>query len=311
MASPKTDRGEGEFLRQALKLYDRASMGASHQVISVYSTSFSMATALLFGQVRNDIRNLYAVVRIADEIVDGTAAAAGHTPEDISNMLDEYERAVLNAPQHRFHTDMVLHAYAETARRCCFNNDHIVAFFASMRRDLTQNTHDPRSFNDYVYGSAEVIGLLCLSVFLRGHRINARRRKLLEDGARSLGAAFQKINFLRDLAEDQAELGRAYFPGSQAGELTERQKQKLIDEIRTDLIVANEAIPRLPLQARTGVLAATALFTELTDRLERIPAEELFNKRVSVPPAFKIRVLVKSVVKTPFMGLRSVRNSKG
>lgn len=285
------------FLDRALNRYDHASAGASRVVISTYSTSFSVATNLLSREMRRDIRNLYAVVRIADEIVDGTAAAAGYGTSDVARLLDGYEDAVRTAPAQRFHTDLVLQAYADTARRCDFNDAHVRAFFSSMRQDVVENDHDPQSFDDYVYGSAEVIGLLCLSVFLRGAVVSPARRQRLEEGARSLGAAFQKINFLRDLAEDTTQLGRSYFPGIPAGELSEDNKAALIADIRLDLHRAREVIAWLPLQARAGVLAALDLFAQLTDTIEATPAGELLNKRIRVRTTLKARIAAVAVIK--------------
>lgn len=284
-----------EFLQR----YDRTAIRAAREVIDSYSTSFSLATRLLAKPVRTDIRNLYAVVRIADEIVDGATQLAGFTLNDTNKLLDDYEHAVLAAPKTRFHTDLVLHAYAMTARRCHFNPEHIAAFFSSMRRDLQQSTHDRNSFEDYIYGSAEVIGLLCLSVFLVDHPVADADRARMEHGARSLGVAFQKINFLRDLAEDSTALGREYFPELAEHPLSEADKQSLIDDIRHELHTAGEAIPLLPLTSRTGVLGATNLFSELTDRLEALPAEELVRRRVSVPGPVKARILARTVVAAP------------
>ena len=212
------------FLNHALRLYNRVSLKASHKVIEKYSTSFSMSTWLLSPQIRKDIRNLYAVVRIADEIVDGTAYAAGYSPDKVEEILDTYEAAVLAAPQQHFNTDLILQAYGETARRCYFDQEHVVAFFESMRRDLKTATHDFDSFTSYVYGSAEVIGLLCLSIFNQDRTITAEQLDRMQNGARALGSAFQKINFLRDLADDQQNLGRIYFPDTTPGNLTEEQK---------------------------------------------------------------------------------------
>ncbi|RSZ63910.1 phytoene/squalene synthase family protein [Corynebacterium hylobatis] len=287
-----------------LDRYDRAAVRAAHQVILSYSTSFSLATRLLEKQVRTDIRNLYAMVRIADEIVDGTAQAAGMSHEEVGQALDDYEHAVLAAPARRFHVDPVLHAYALSARRCGFNPEHVVAFFSSMRCDLNQASHDARSFEDYVYGSAEVIGLLCLAAFLVDHPVTEAEHARLEAGARSLGAAFQKINFLRDLAEDSGALGRTYFPGLGEQGLTEEHKTELIADIRTDLADARAVIPMLPVSARVGVLAATELFAELTDRIEKLPATELTLRRVSVPRAAKAAILARAVAKAPQLNRR-------
>ena len=272
-----------EPLDSYLERYDRACNKAAQKIIHTYSTSFSLATRVLEKRVRTDISALYAMVRIADEIVDGTAEAAGLDHDEVSAALDSYERAVLDAPSRRFHVDPVLHAYANTARRCAFDPEHVRAFFSSMRRDLHQVSYDHADFEDYVYGSAEVIGLLCLSVFLADQEVTDEEYRHLVAGARSLGAAFQKVNFLRDLAEDTEVLGRAYFPGAASSELTAEHKDELVADIRRDLAHARTVIPLLPLSARVGVLAATSLFTELTDRIDKLTPAQLSSQRVSVP----------------------------
>ena len=165
-----------------LSRYDRMADQAAAQVIKQYSSSFSLATQVLDPETRRDIRNVYAVVRIADEIVDGTTAEANECPE---TALDVYEELVLHAPQHRFHTDPVLHAWANTHRRCKLNDDHVRAFFASMRRD-TQDGAGYSSFSAedlgfYIYGSAEVIGLMCLDIFLHGHDPSPTDRRTMEE----------------------------------------------------------------------------------------------------------------------------------
>lgn len=261
----------------ALEHYDRCAVAAAAQVMRHYSTSFSLATRLLSPRVRVDIRNLYAMVRTADEIVD-----AGLDPHDAAALLDAYETTVRNAPSQRFHADPVVHAYALSARRCGFQDEHIAEFFASMRCDLTHRTHTHDSFENYVSGSAEVIGLLCLDAFYAG----GPRPSGIEEGARRLGAAFQKINFLRDLREDSAELGRSYFPDlPDPASLDEERKTAIIADIRRDLAVARGAMEKLPRGSRVGVAAATALFTELTDQLAATPAADILTTRVSVSPA--------------------------
>ena len=284
-----------------LNRYDRMAVKAAHKVISSYSTSFSLATGLLSPSVRRDIRNLYAMVRIADEIVDGTVEAAGASHRECEQLLDDYEAAVLAAPAQRFHVDPVLHAYAQTARRCDFDPAHVRAFFASMRRDLTQSSHDQGSFDEYVYGSAEVIGLLCLQAFLVDHPVTDAERRRLEAGARALGSAFQKVNFLRDLREDAGVLGRSYFPGVDITSLTEDDKSRLVAEIRDELADAASVIPLLPPTARAGVLAATNLFAELNERIDATPAAELVRRRISVPRRTKAAILAKAVARSSRM----------
>lgn len=275
-----------------LTRYDQAASRAAAQVMGQYSTSFSLATRLLRGRVREDIRHLYAVVRIADELVDGTADQASI---DAAAALDAYEAAILAAPEKRLHTDPVVHSYAITARRCGFQREHLVAFFDSMRADLNQREYSASELAEYIYGSAEVIGLLCVQVFLAEETVSAADRAAMDRGARHLGSAFQKINFLRDLGEDSSVLGRAYFPQAAGGALSEAAKSALIADIRRELAAAEEAINLLPLSARVGVRAAADIFAELTNRLAATPAAELNTTRISVPNRTKAWLAARAV----------------
>lgn len=269
--------------RALIETYDKTARRASGKIIAGYSSSFSLATRLLAEPARTDIRHLYAVVRIADEIVDGTALEVGANP---AKLLNEYEEQVRKAAEQKFHTDPVMHAFAMTARRCNFKDEHLRAFFTSMRRDLDSSAHDAASFDSYVYGSAEVIGLLCLDVFLADRKTGAKEREQLDAGARHLGAAFQKINFLRDRHEDFEILGREYFPEGTTLEA-------ILSDIRDDIEIARTVIPGLPLRARAGVLAATGIFEELTSQL----ADSRSGKtRISVPRRKKLGIAVRAAV---------------
>ncbi|WP_367117270.1 phytoene/squalene synthase family protein [uncultured Corynebacterium sp.] len=276
-----------------LRRYDAMCNSAASSVISTYSTSFNLSSRLLPARERRDIHNLYAVVRIADEIVDGTAEQAGAM--ELAAVLDAYERQVLAAPDSRFHTDPVMHAYARTARRCEFDNELLKAFFASMRRDLASQRYSQPELEDYVYGSAEVIGLLCLDVFLADKTVDPAQRITMENGAKRLGAAFQKVNFLRDIAEDTHDLGRVYF--ATHGILDDAAKAEIVAEIRGDLAAAHEAIGLLPLSARAAVTAAANLFIELTDMIDAMPAERLSTTRVSVPTHRKALITAQAVAR--------------
>ncbi|WP_231699661.1 MULTISPECIES: phytoene/squalene synthase family protein [Corynebacterium] len=291
------------------RLYTAMASRSAAQVIAAYSTSFSLATHLLDAQTRQDIRNLYAVVRIADEIVDGAAAtgASGQAQAQKAALLDAYEQRVLNAPAQHFHTDPVLHAYADTARRCHLEPEHMHAFFASMRMDIRTTEHSPESLQRYIYGSAEVIGLMCLAIFLRGqHRSTAELRQL-RAGAQALGSAFQKINFLRDLGDDYAHLGRLYFPAAtQSGEatahsghaLTDAMKSHIVEEIRGEVRLASEAIDLLPLRPQMAVRAATDLFATLLEDINATPAATLPHTRVSVSTPRKAGIALRATATT-------------
>ncbi|MBC2682267.1 squalene/phytoene synthase family protein [Corynebacterium sp. 4HC-13] len=276
---------------------------SAHQVINTYSSSFGLATALLSPAIKSDIRNLYAMVRIADEIVDGSARQAGVRDEDIATLLDNYERAVIAAPASRFHVDPVLHAYAGTARRCGIRTDDVRAFFRSMRTDLSHNEHSDNSLDDYIYGSAEVIGVMCVDIFLAGRQVTPDLREQMDIGARSLGAAFQKINFLRDYAEDTQELGRVYFPACAVEGLTDGTKKQIVADIRDDLTRARTAIPLLPLGARMGVLAATKLFENLTDKVDSRSAAALHRRRIRISAPHKMWITAQAIGEALWMSL--------
>lgn len=286
--------------------YGALAEHVSATVIGRYSTSFSLATRLLPAGVRDDIRNLYAVVRIADEIVDGAAGVAGAAGgtegterTDVRGVLDDYEDRVLAAPGRGFHTDLVLHAWACTARRCGIDPEHMRAFFSSMRSDLEQVVHDRDSLARYIHGSAEVIGLMCLDIF-RTHGDVTADPQWLAEGAASLGSAFQKVNFLRDIGADITVLHRHYLPTASDGTLTEHAKNALLDECVVELDAGCSRIPALPRGTRAGVAAAAALYRALVDRLRETPAADLTGAdavRVSVPTRVKTVVTLRAAGK--------------
>jgi phytoene/squalene synthetase len=189
-----------------------------------------------------------------------------------------------------FSTNLVVHAFALTARETGFGEELTAPFYASMRADLSQTAHTPESFERYVYGSAEVVGLMCLKAFLVGHRYSDADDARLVDGARHLGAAFQKINFLRDLAADFTALGRSYFPGVDVDSFTEAQKTAIIDDIQNDLDIACSTLTLLPSSSRRAVVLAQGLFAELTRRLRETPASVLVTTRIRVPNPVKMRI---------------------
>jgi len=277
-----------------LSLYTRAAHTSSATIIHEYSTSFGMATRLLSPEVRPQVEDIYALVRIADEIVDGAAAEAGLAVDDQRALLDALEADTERAMRTGYSANVVVHSFACTARSVGIDATLTAPFFSSMRRDLSQVDFSSDELGAYIYGSAEVIGLMCLRAFLSHEQVATERRMRLERGARRLGSAFQKINFLRDLAVDWTELGRSYFPGIDPGRLTERQKLELVVDIERDLGAAQDAIPELPDNCRRAIVAAHALFAELTDRIRSTPASLLLSTRVSVPTRTKLAILVRA-----------------
>ncbi len=277
-----------------LSLYTRAAHTSSATIIHEYSTSFGMATKLLSPEVRPQVEDIYALVRIADEIVDGAAAEAGLAVDDQRALLDALEADTERAMRTGYSANVVVHSFACTARAVGIEPSLTVPFFASMRRDLSPVDFSSDELSAYIYGSAEVVGLMCLRAFLSHEQVATDRRMRLESGARRLGAAFQKINFLRDLAVDWTELGRSYFPGIDPGRLTERQKLELVVDIERDLGAAQDAIPELPDNCRRAIAAAHGLFAELTDRIRSTPAPLLLSTRVSVPTRTKLAILMRA-----------------
>ncbi|MDE2592334.1 MAG: phytoene/squalene synthase family protein [Actinomycetales bacterium] len=283
-----------------LELYTRAAERASAEVIDTYSTSFGMASKLLGKRVRQDVRNIYALVRIADEIVDGAAAQAlsgestAKTEADIKateHLLDDLEIETYAAIDRGYSTNLVVHAFAMTAIRVGIGREIIEPFFTSMRMDLREHEHDQASFEEYVYGSAEVVGLMCLQAFVHERDYSAEETAKMIEGARALGSAFQKVNFLRDLAADFKLLGRSYFPGVTVESFDENSKREIVADIAHELHVSALSLPLLPADSRRAVVAAQLLFEALNKKLAKTPAEELASTRVSVSTAQKLRIL--------------------
>ncbi len=273
--------------RPPRSLYDTVSEGSAAVVIRQYSSSFGVASRLLAEPVRTQVRNVYALVRVADEIVDNPDPDLGLEPR--ARMLTWLHDDVRHALQTGYSGNLVVHAFARTAVGCGIGEELIDPFFASMRTDLVTTVHTHASFERYVYGSAEVVGLMCLRVFLNGARAGDYER--LAPGARRLGAAFQKLNFLRDLAEDHDTLNRCYFPGLVVERFCDADRDRILDDISADLDAAALAVPELPTSSRRAVRAAHATFTELAARLRATPAAEIRRTRVRVPDPVKVRIL--------------------
>jgi 15-cis-phytoene synthase len=283
-----------------LGLYSRTAERASSRVIREYSTSFGLATRLLPTPTRAGICNVYALVRIADEVVDGTAEEAGLDDALRRGVLDALEEETLSALERGFSANLVVHSFAMTGRAASIEESLVRAFFRSMRRDLDPVVSlSEEQYRTYVHGSAEAVGLMCLRVFLQDHQVSEEDLGRLQAGAARLGAAFQKINFLRDFAEDSQRLGRTYFPGTSPGVLNDHRKSEIIADIDADLAEARRVLPLLPPGSRRATALATALFTELNDRLRRVDAAALHQTRVSVPNRVKARILAETLIPLP------------
>ena len=276
-------------VRTGMALYDQTAARASRVVLAGYSTSFALGTRLLGARARGGIEAVYALVRIADEIVDTRRGP------DAGALLDDLEATTARALETGYSTNLAVHAFARTARRVGIGHAEIDPFFASMRMDLTVRVHDRDSYEKYVFGSAEVVGLMCLAVFLDAAQPGARPDVRLRAGARALGAAFQKINFLRDLGADYGDLGRSYFPGITPESLDQRGVDQVLAEIARDLGTARASLPGLPRRARWAVASTIGLYDRLVTELAATPAADLLTRRVRVPGPAKLAIVARSV----------------
>jgi len=277
--------------RDIRTLYDAVSEGAAAEVIRSYSSSFGLASRLLAEPVRTQVRNIYALVRVADEVVDnpdpGLATLA--RARMLDGLHDDLQHAMING----YSANLVVHAFARTARSVGIDAAIVDPFFDSMRMDLDTTVHTPESFGRYVHGSAEVVGLMCLRAFVAAPDASpapSSSYAALAPGAQRLGAAFQKLNFIRDLADDHDLLRRDYFPGLTIERFCDADRDRILDDIDADLDAAAAVVPQLPTSSRRAVRAAHATFAELGARLRRTPATEIRRSRVRVPTTVKLRI---------------------
>ncbi len=275
--------------------YDEVAEASAALVIGAYSSSFSLASRLLAPPVRAHVRNVYALVRVADELVD--APRPGEDDARRAASLATLREETLAAVGSGSSSNLVVHAFARTAGACGIDGDLVEPFFDSMRTDLDRFEHDAASLAAYVYGSAEVVGLMCLRAFLVGEPDRLARYDALAPGARRLGAAFQKVNFVRDLGEDAGDLGRRYLPGLDPARPDPAALARWLDDVDADLAAAAAVVPRLPRRSRFAVCAAHDLFAELSARLRRTPAAEVGRRRVRVPHPVKARLVAAAVAR--------------
>lgn len=270
-------------------IFDAVSNESSKVVTNYYSTSFSLATKLLASSIRQDIYNIYGFVRFADEIVD---SFHDYNKEDLFNKF-EYDLEL--AIDNRISLNPILNAFQHTFHAYNLQKSHVDAFMQSMRMDLHKSKYlTEEEYKAYIYGSADVVGLMCLKVFVKG---DEQKFDELKETAMALGSAFQKVNFLRDLKADHEELNRTYFPNTDFNDLDEISKQHIIDDIEKDFAIGLSGIKKLPMEARFGVFVAYRYYRQLLKKLKRLPALEIKNSRVRVPNYKKIELLTRSYVK--------------
>ena len=271
-----------------ISLFHKASDGCSRLVTRQYSTSFSSAIRLLHKDLRAPVCNIYGFVRLADEIVDS------FHEHDKQLLLAELERDTFDAIRRGISLNPILHSFQRTVNRYRIEHSLIEAFFQSMQMDLSRTRHDETTYRSYIYGSAEAVGLMCLHVFCDG---NNDLLNQLKEPARSLGAAFQKVNFLRDIKADYAGLSRVYFPRCDFENFTCQDKQHIEADIENDFWNARKGIRQLPLKARLGVFVAYQYYFSLFKKIKRMRASHILDARVRIPNYHKALILLQARVK--------------
>ncbi|MDG1476251.1 MAG: phytoene/squalene synthase family protein [Vicingaceae bacterium] len=268
-------------------LFDDLSAQCSKRATQQYSTSFSMGIKLLDKSLHRPIYGIYGLVRFADEIVD---SFHDYNKEEL---IHEFKKDTYTAISDGISMNPILNEFQRAVNTYNIEHSLIDTFFKSMEMDLDDKYHDILSYEEYILGSAEVVGLMCLHVFVEGDKAQF---EALKPYAMSLGAAFQKVNFLRDLKADYESLGRTYFPGIDMESFTTQHKQKIEKEIEEDFNVALVGIKKLPRKARKGVYLAYVYYLTLFRKIKNTPVEQIMESRIRVPNHSKIGLMFQSVV---------------
>lgn len=272
------------------ELFDTVSDSCSKLVTKKYSTSFSLAVNMLAPSIRADIYNIYGFVRFADEIVDT------FHEYDKEKLLLNFEKDYYTAFNQKVSLNPILNSFQKTVRKYAIPDELIQAFLNSMKADLYKTEYKTiEEYNTYIYGSADVVGLMCLKVFVNG---DEKRYDELKTAAMRLGSAFQKVNFLRDLKDDYEVLNRSYFPNIDLGKLTSDSKQLIIKEIEDDFDYAfKNGILKLPSEAKFGVYMAYRYYRKLLKKLHKVPSTKIMDSRIRISDPMKINLLARSYVK--------------
>lgn len=270
-------------------LFDTVSFKSSKIVTQTYSTSFSLATKMLHNSIRGDIYNIYGFVRFADEIVDS------FHDYDKEMLFNRFSEDLDLALKNKISLNPILNSFQHTFHKYNIDRNLVDAFMRSMRLDLHKTDYlTNEEYKDYIYGSADVVGLMCLKVFVKGDNIKYDE---LKETAMALGSAFQKVNFLRDLKADFEGLNRTYFPNTDLKNLDESSKQNIIDDIQADFEKGLNGIKKLPIEAKFGVFMAYRYYSQLLKKLKKTPALKIKDSRIRVSNPKKIELLMRSYVK--------------
>ncbi len=274
-----------------MELFHQLSQQCSKATTEKYSTSFSSAIKLLHSDLRVPVFNIYGFVRFADEIVDT------FHQHDKAILLAEFKTETYAAIERGISLNPILHSFQLTVNKYRIAPVLIEAFFHSMEMDLTKATYTCEGYKEYIYGSAEVVGLMCLYIFCEG---NKEMYSQLKPSAQSLGAAFQKVNFLRDVKADYQQLSRTYFPGVDFSNFTPHMKKQIENDIAADFTNAYEGILQLPVKARFGVYVAYKYYLSLFKKIKKSNAESILEQRIRIPSYGKVFILAKASVRAQF-----------
>ncbi len=275
-----------------INLFHELSQQCSKETTERYSTSFSSAIKLLHQDLRGPIFNIYGFVRFADEIVDT------FHEYNKAELLAEFKRDTYAAIERGISLNPILQSFQLTVNKFSISHELIEAFFVSMEMDLDKTSYNSQGYKQYIYGSAEVVGLMCLYIFCEGDQ---NRYNELKPGAQSLGAAFQKVNFLRDVKADYEQLSRTYFPGVDFNNFTPSMKQQIEEDIAIDFAAAYDAILNLPVKARFGVYVAYKYYLSLFKKIKKANPSNILEQRIRIPNYGKAFIVAKA-------GLRSQLN---
>src|SRR5687767_4197989 len=270
-----------------VQLFHTTSEECSRIVTDNYSTSFSSAIRMLHKDLRTPIFNIYGFVRFADEIVDTFHGF------DKTELLQQFRKETFDAIERGLSLNPILNSFQRTVNAYDIDMELIDAFFRSMKMDIEKRQYTREEYNEYIYGSAETVGLMCLTVFCEGRKDIFDELKI---AARSLGAAFQKVNFLRDIRSDHNGLARVYFPGCDFNNFSEQDKRVIEEDIYSDFNKAYEGIFQLPLKARFGVYVAYKYYLSLFKKIKKMKPARVLEKRIRIPNYHKAFIIFRAGV---------------
>jgi phytoene synthase len=271
-----------------MELFDKVSYKGSKMITKKYSTSFSLGISLLNNKIQDPIYAIYGFVRFADEIVD---TFHQHNQE---GLLKEFREDTYKALDRGISLNPVLHAFQDTVNKYNIDRELIDCFLKSMEMDLHDVEYDQQTYKQYILGSAEVVGLMCLKVFCLG---NQAQYDDLKDTAMALGSAFQKINFLRDLRQDYLDLGRTYFPSVDFNAFSDENKKQIEADIEQDFSIAKVGVMKLPKESRFGVYLAYIYYYKLFNKIQALPSNKVMESRIRIPNSYKFYLLMSSYLK--------------